>query len=197
VLVIVGATHVAMPMTALARTLGFRVVVIDGRERFATRDRFPDADAIHVGMPSELVAAQPLGRATSVVLVAHDYKYDLPVLRTVLASEVGYIGLLGSARRGQAIREFLASEGVSANDLARVRVPIGLDIGARSAAEIALSVLAEAIAVRESRPGTPMRERERRRVSPRANDGEQATAGGEGTDGALAGQVRLTTDARA
>jgi xanthine dehydrogenase accessory factor len=157
-LIVVGATHLAMPLVELAHLLGFATTVIDGRERFATRERFPHADAIRVGMPSEEVAALPMTRTTSVVLVSHDYKYDLPVLRTVLATEAGYVGLLGSRRRGKAILEFLAAEGMSAEQLRRVRVPVGLDIGARSGAEIALSVLAEAIAVREGRSGGTLRD---------------------------------------
>jgi xanthine dehydrogenase accessory factor len=160
-LVIFGATHVAMPLVQLARTIGLRTCVIDGRDRFATRERFPEADEIRVGMPSELADQMSLGPTSLVVLLSHDYKYDLPVLKSVLASEAAYIGLLGSARRGKAMLEFLAEEGVPSEQLERVRVPVGLDIGARSAAEIALSVLAEALAVMRSRPGGAMRERRR------------------------------------
>lgn len=157
-LVVFGATHVAMPLVQLARTLGLRTCVVDGRERFATRERFPDADELLVGMPSELAQQLSLGPSTLVVLLSHDYKYDLPVLKVVLASDAAYVGLLGSARRGKAVLDFLADEGVPREQLDRVRVPVGLDIGARSASEIALSVLAEAVAVLRSRPGGAMRE---------------------------------------
>lgn len=160
-LTVFGATHVAMPLVELAHTIGLRTCVIDGRERFATRERFPDADEIRVGMPSELAEQLSLGATSLVVLLSHDYKYDLPVLRAVLASEAAYVGLLGSARRGKAMLEFLSEEGVPAEQLARVRVPVGLDIGARSASEIALSVLAEALAVIRRRPGGAMRDRRR------------------------------------
>lgn len=160
-LTIFGATHVAMPLVQLARTIGLRTRVIDGRERFATRERFPDADEIRVGMPSELAEQLALGATSLVVLLSHDYKYDLPVLRAVLASDAAYVGLLGSARRGKAMLEFLAEQGVPPDQLQRVRVPVGLDIGARSAAEIALSVLAEALAVQRARPGGAMRDRRR------------------------------------
>jgi xanthine dehydrogenase accessory factor len=95
------------------------------------------------------------------VLVAHDYKYDIPVLEAVLRTDAGYIGLLGSSRRGEAIRDFLREQGITDEQLARINVPVGLDIGARTAPEIALSILAEAIARRSGRPGTPMRERRR------------------------------------
>jgi xanthine dehydrogenase accessory factor len=96
-----------------------------------------------------------------VVLAAHDYKYDIPVLKVVLQTEAAYIGMLGSRRRGEAIIKFLKESGVDDQSLDRIRVPIGLDIGAESAAEIALAVLAEAMAVKTGRAGTPMRERKR------------------------------------
>lgn len=160
-LVVFGATHVAIPLVALARVLGLRTVVVDGRERFATRERFPTADEVRVGMPSELAEQMSLGRTSLVVLLAHDYKYDLPVLRAVLQTPAAYVGVLGSARRGAALLRFLEEEGVSAEQLARVRVPVGLDIGATSAEEIALSVLAEALAVQRGRSGGAMRDRRR------------------------------------
>lgn len=160
-LIVFGATHVAMPLVALARGLGLRTVVVDGRERFATRERFPDVDELIVGMPSEIAERLPLGSHTFVVLLSHDYKYDLPVLRAVLASDAVYVGCLGSARRGKAMLDFLADEGVAPEQLARVRIPVGLDIGARSAAEIALSVMAEAVAVERGRSGGAMRDRRR------------------------------------
>ncbi len=150
-LVIVGATQVAMTLAVLARELGFRTVVIDGRERLATRDRFPSADELRVGMPSELVAEVRASSATAFVLVAHDYKYELPVLRHVLRSDAGYIGMLGSSRRGAAVKALLAEEGYPAQDLARIHTPIGLDIGAQSASEIALSILAEVVAAWRAR----------------------------------------------
>ena len=158
-LVIFGATHVAMPLVEMAMVLGLRTVVVDGRELFATRARFPRADELIVGMPSEIATRLPLGPNSLVVLLSHDYKYDLPVLRTVLESDAAYIGCLGSARRGKAMLEYLAEQGVAPGHLARVRIPVGLDIGARSASEIALSVLAEAMAVARGRPGGAMRDR--------------------------------------
>lgn len=147
-LLVVGAGHVAMPLTALARLLGYRTVVVDGRPRFATKERFPDVDELKVGMPSELIRDYPLVPSTALVLVAHDYKYDLPVLKHALATDVGYLGMLGSSRRGTTILRHLAEDGVTPEALARVHVPIGLDLGARSAPEIALAILAEIQAVR-------------------------------------------------
>ena len=110
-LLVVGASHVAMPLLALARTLGYRTAVLDGRPRFATRERFPDADDLKIGIPSELITSYPLIPTTALVLVAHDYKYDLPVLKHALGTTVGYIGMLGSARRGAAILNLLREDG--------------------------------------------------------------------------------------
>ncbi|MGH7359017.1 MAG: XdhC family protein, partial [Candidatus Rokuibacteriota bacterium] len=140
----------------LAKPLGYRTVVIDGRPRFATRERFPDVDELLVGIPSELVRRVPLGPTTALVLVAHDYKYDLPVLRHALAGEVGYIGMLGSRRRGDAILRMLREEGLPESALARIRVPIGLDLGAKTAPEIALAILAEIVAARGGGTGRPL-----------------------------------------
>jgi xanthine dehydrogenase accessory factor len=146
-LVIVGAGQIAMSLTRLARELEVRSIVIDGRERYATRERFPDADEIRIGMPSEIVAASDVNRRTAIVLLAHDYKYELPVLRNVLRRPAGYIGLLGSRKRGAAIRDMLSGEGFSAQELARIHTPIGLDLGGKGSADVALAILAEIVAV--------------------------------------------------
>ena len=150
-LIVVGATDVGVALVHLAKPLGFNTTVIDGRERWANRDRFPTTDALLVGMPSELLASMSLAPSNALVLVSHDFKYDLPALEVALRSPVGYIGVLGSQRRATAIREFLAGIGASEADVSRVHIPIGLDIGARTPAEIALSVLAELIALRSRR----------------------------------------------
>ena len=152
--VIVGASQVAMSLAVFVRELGMRVVIVDGRERMATRERFPAVDEIRVGMPSEIVESLGVRRRTYVVLLAHDYKYELPVLRAVLRSDAGYVGMLGSRRRGATIREMLAEDGLTASELSKLHSPIGLRIGAKSAAEIALAIAAEIVAVREGRdPG--------------------------------------------
>jgi xanthine dehydrogenase accessory factor len=160
-LLVVGASHVAMPLLALARTLGYRTAVLDGRPRFATPERFPDVDDLKIGIPSELITGYPLIPTTALVLVAHDYKYDLPVLKHALGTKVGYIGMLGSSRRGAAIVNLLREDGVDEASLRRVRVPIGLDLGARSAPEIALAILAEIQLVRAGATGQPMSSRKR------------------------------------
>lgn len=161
-LLIFGAGQVAIPLVRLAKVLGWHTVVVDGRERFATRERFPDADDIRVGLLADIAAELKYDASTFVILVAHDYKFEIPVLRVVLERDPAYIGLLGNRSRGAAVLRFLAEEGIGSEQLARVHVPIGLDIGARTPQEIALSVLAEALAVRNGRPGTPMKERKAR-----------------------------------
>src|SRR5262245_22774641 len=167
ILLVVGASHVAMPLTGFAKALGFRTVVIDGRPRFATRERFPDVDDLKIGIPSELVPTVPLIPTTALVLVAHDYKYDLPVMKHALTTPVGYIGLLGSTRRGAAIFELLREQGVTDDALARVRTPIGLDLGAQAAPEIALAIMAEIVAVQHGATGLPISEKVRRGIAPR------------------------------
>jgi xanthine dehydrogenase accessory factor len=150
-LVIVGAGQIAMTLSRLARELEMRTIIVDGRDRYATPDRFPDADEIRVGMPSEIVARLPSNKNVAIVLVAHDYKYELPVLRQVLRSPVGYIGLLGSRKRGAAVRDLLVAEGFTADELARVHTPIGLDLGGKRPDEVALSIVAEIVAVRNGK----------------------------------------------
>jgi xanthine/CO dehydrogenase XdhC/CoxF family maturation factor len=159
-LIVFGAGHVSMPLVSLARALGLKTIVVDGRPRFATRERFPEADELLIGIPSEIAQTLSYNSSTFVVLTAHDYKYDLPVLKVVLPTGAAYVGLLGSKRRGKAIKEFLKEGGMDDTLLDRLHVPTGLDIGADSAAEIALSILAEAVAIKSGRRGAPLRERE-------------------------------------
>jgi xanthine dehydrogenase accessory factor len=156
-LIIFGAGPVSMHLANLGSELGLRTVVIDSRPRFANRQRFPQADDLLIGIPSEIAGSLTYTSSTLVVLTAHDYKYDIPVLKTVLRTEAGYIGLLGSKRRGQSILKFLRESGLDERTLERVHVPTGLDIGAQTAAEIALSILAEAVAVKAARQGLSMK----------------------------------------
>jgi xanthine/CO dehydrogenase XdhC/CoxF family maturation factor len=150
-LIVFGAGHVAMPLISLAHDLGLKTIVVDGRPRFATRERFPDVDELLIGIPSEIAARLAYTSSTFVVLTAHDYKYDLPVLKVVLPARPAYVGLLGSKRRGKAIKEFLIDSGMGERLLDQLHVPTGLDIGADTAQEIALSILAEAIAIKSGR----------------------------------------------
>lgn len=150
-LIVFGAGNVAMPLISLAHDLGLKTVVVDGRPRFATRERFPDVDELLIGIPSEIAGKLVYTSSTFVVLTAHDYKYDLPVLKVVLPAKPAYVGLLGSKRRGKAVKEFLKDGGMDESLLEQLHVPTGLDIGADTAPEIALSILAEAVAIKSGR----------------------------------------------
>lgn len=150
-LVLVGASDVAASLARFATDLGLRVVVIDGRERYATRERFALADELLVGMPSELVRPYLVAGA-SLVLASHDYKYELPVLRQALRSPVRYVGMLSGRKRADGVRALLREEGLSEEEIGRLQAPIGLDIGGREPEEIALSIAAQLIAVREGKP---------------------------------------------
>lgn len=159
-LVVVGGGAIAAPLVSMAKTLGHHVVVVEGRDRFADASRFPGADEVRAGSPSEIVRGFDFDATSAIVLIAHDYKFDLPVLREVLTTDAGYIGMLGSRRRAGSVLAMLKEEGTGDDALGRIRTPIGLDIGAQSAAEIALSILAEVIATRYGRQGGPMRARQ-------------------------------------
>jgi xanthine dehydrogenase accessory factor len=151
-LLVFGATHVAMPLVSYGTVLGWRATVIDARERFATRERFPDAEELLVGNVAVLAEQQRYDASTFVVIVAHDYKFELPILRTVLAKEPAYVGLLAGRARARALREFLAADGIDLATFDRIHIPIGLDIGAQTGPEIALAIAAQIVAVRKGAP---------------------------------------------
>ena len=157
-LIVFGASHVAMPLVSLAHDLGLKTVVVDGRPRFATRERFPVVDKLLIGIPSEIAETLSYTSSTFVVLTAHDYKYDLPVLKVVLPARPAYVGLLGSKRRGRAIKGFLRDSGLDESLLDQLHVPTGLDLGAETAPEIALSILAEAVAIKSRRSAASLRD---------------------------------------
>lgn len=145
-LVIIGASHIAIPLVALANTLDYRTIVVDARSAFATSERFPHADELIVGWPAEVLEKLKLDAATCIVCLSHDEKLDNPALLYAITSDARYIGALGSritnAKRLEALRE----EGASEEQLKRIHAPIGLKIGSRQPAEIALSIMAEIVA---------------------------------------------------
>jgi xanthine dehydrogenase accessory factor len=157
-LFIVGGTHTAIPLCRLAKVLGFRVTVIDARSAYATAERFPDADELLLGRPDEALAGAGTD-TTYVAILTHDPKFDLPALTAALRSGVRYIGLLGSRTTIERRKAGLREQGFTEGDLARIRAPIGLDLGARTPEEIALAVLAEMVAVRYGRDGRPLTDR--------------------------------------
>lgn len=152
-LIVVGTGPVADPLVRLAGRAGYHTTLIDGNDI----DGFVEANERIVGIPSEICRELDLDERCAVVIAAHDYKYEVPVLREVLGRNVGYVGFLASRRRGEAVLRFLETTGVDGDILETVRVPVGLDVGAESPAEIAVSVLAEMLAIRSGRPGTPLR----------------------------------------
>jgi xanthine dehydrogenase accessory factor len=144
---IVGAVHIAARLVELAQALDFRTRVIDARAAFANQDRFPQADEIVQAWPQEALSPEDLPPQDAVVVLTHDAKFDVPALEIALNSDVGYIGLLGSKKTQQKRKQALREKGFSASALARIHGPVGLKIGAKTPAEIAVSILAEIIAV--------------------------------------------------
>lgn len=155
-LVVVGAVHTAIPLVTFARELGYHTTVIDARALFATDERFPHADELIEAWPDEALSQLRLNRQTDIVLLAHDPKFEDPALHVALRSQTGYIGAMGSKNTSEQRNERLKAEGFSDEEIARIHGPIGINIGARSPAEIAISILAEIIAVRSGRdPRSP------------------------------------------
>jgi xanthine dehydrogenase accessory factor len=147
-LLIFGGVHVAMALVRLAKPLGYRIVVADARDVFLTRERFPDADELISGWPEEVFAKVGIDSATCICVLTHDPKFDEPAIDTALRSPAAYIGVIGSRKTQQLRRERLAKAGFTPAEIARLHGPIGLDLGGRDPAEIALSILAEITAVR-------------------------------------------------
>ena len=141
-LALVGAVHIAQPLAAMARLAGYAVRVIDPRAAFATEARFPGV-TLQAAWPDEAFAKTGLGSRSALVVLAHDPKLDDPALEAGLASPAFYIGALGSKKTHAARLERLAARGIPRDSLARIQGPVGLAIGARSPAEIALSILAQ------------------------------------------------------
>ncbi|WP_375261989.1 XdhC family protein [Palleronia sp.] len=141
-MVVVGAVHIAQPLMQMARLAGYDAVLVDPRESFASESRFPRERLIH-DWPDEALTAYGLDPRTAVVTLTHDPKLDDPAIEAALGSEVFYLGCLGSTRTHAKRVARLEERGFSGAQIARICAPVGLDIGARSPAEIAVAVLAE------------------------------------------------------
>jgi xanthine dehydrogenase accessory factor len=161
-LFVYGAVDTAEALCRLAKQLGWTTIVADARARFATRERIPSADELLVAWPDEALAQVRPDSATAVLVLTHDDKFDVPALAGSLATEAFYIGALGSRRNQERRRGVLLEHGVAEADLDRISGPAGLDIGADSPAETALSMLAEAFAVRAGRDGGRLKDSRRR-----------------------------------
>ncbi len=153
VMYVFGAIDFSRAMARIGKYLGYQVTVIDARPVFATKQRIPDADEIVVAWPDEFLAKAPVDTRTALIVLTHDVKFDIPLLRVALRTEAGYIGAMGSRRTHANRIEELRAHGVGDDDLARISAPIGLDIGARTPEETAISIAAEIIALREARRG--------------------------------------------
>ena len=159
-LLVFGAVDFTGALARVGKVLGYRVTVCDAREVFATKARFPFADEVVVDWPHRLLerVGDQLGPRDAVCVLTHDPKFDVPAVLAALRTDVGYLGAMGSRRTTDDRNRRLREEGVSDEELRRVMAPIGLDIGARTPEETAVSILAEVIATRTGRGAPSLRD---------------------------------------
>jgi xanthine dehydrogenase accessory factor len=157
-LLVIGAVDTAEALCHAAGMIGWRTIVADARGKFATKDRLPSADEVIVAWPEDALAQVEPDHQTAVVVLTHDEKFDIPALKGALETEAFYIGALGSRRNQRLRRERLLEAGVPESEVDRISGPCGLDIGADTPAETALSILGEILATRANRSGGPLRE---------------------------------------
>jgi xanthine dehydrogenase accessory factor len=161
-LIIFGAIDYSAALCQLARAAGWRPYVCDPRSAFATRERFPEAEDVVLEWPEEAFERLGIDRATYVAVLTHDPKLDDAALSIALRSEAAYVGAMGSRRAQERRRERLLEMGLGDEELSRLAAPIGLDLGATSPEETALSILAEVVAVRNGRDGGRLADATRR-----------------------------------
>ena len=149
-LCIFGAGHIALPLAKTGKLLGFRIAVIDNRAEFANSERFPEADLILAEEFSKAFAKTKTNKASYIVIVTRSHQYDELVLELALKTNAKYIGMIGSKTKTRTIFSHLLAKGVSQELLDKVHAPIGLEIGAETPEEIAISILAEIIKARNS-----------------------------------------------
>jgi xanthine dehydrogenase accessory factor len=158
---VIGAGHVAQPVSQVAKIAGFEVIVLDDRVKYASRERFPEADVVKAGPIPSLAEEFVYGDNAHVVIVTRGHKEDEEALRVFIEKETAYLGLIGSVTKLEKIMRRLVRDGVSRERLDKVHTPIGLDLGGSSPGEIAISIVAELLAVRYQRTGKPMMYTER------------------------------------
>ena len=172
-LVIAGGGNDVMPLVQMAHVLGWHTTVVDGRPNYATAARFPTASKVMVAKPDQVLQQVSIDEQTVFALMTHNYNYDLALLRKLVDTDVTYIGVLGPRKKMERILDSLKEEGIALtrDQLARIYSPVGLNIGAETAEEIALSILAEIKAVFAQRPGgslrnelTPIHQREKQEI---------------------------------
>jgi xanthine dehydrogenase accessory factor len=143
-----GAVDHAGAIARIGKFLGYRVTICDARARFATRERFPDADEVVVQWPDEFLRGAPVDERTAICVLTHDQKFDVPLLKVALETPAGYIGAMGAKRTTESRNERLLAEGVTEEQLTRIHAPIGLRIGSRTPEEVAVAVAAEIVATK-------------------------------------------------
>jgi xanthine dehydrogenase accessory factor len=151
-LIIVGAVHISISLVDMAKALGYKVFVVDPRSAFSTEERFPEVDGLVRKWPDQALLEIGLDRSTAVAVLTHDPKLDDPALQVALPSDAFYIGALGSRTTQKKRYQRLLERGITEEHLARLRGPIGLNLGGRKPEEIALSIMAEIVAVRAHSP---------------------------------------------
>lgn len=155
-MLIFGAIDYAASLATLGRLLGYRVTVCDAREIFATAERFPDAHEVVVDWPHRYLRSLTVDPRTVVCVLTHDAKFDIPLLEVALRLPVGYVGAMGSRRTHTERLHHLRERGLTDSELARLRSPIGLDLGGRTTAETAVSIAAEIVAERRGGTAVPL-----------------------------------------
>jgi xanthine dehydrogenase accessory factor len=156
-LLVFGAVDTADALCRAAKSMGWRTIVADARGKFATKERIPNADELIVAWPEDVLQQVQPDYQTAVVVLTHDDKFDIPALKHSLETEAFYIGALGSRKNQTRRRERLLEEGVEEERLERIAAPCGLDIGAETPAETAVSILGEMLARRAGRSGGPLK----------------------------------------
>jgi xanthine dehydrogenase accessory factor len=152
-LVVFGAVDTAEHLCSAAQALGWRTIVVDARAKLATEERIPSADELLVAWPEEALEQIQPDHATAIVVLTHEDRFDIPALKGALETEAYYVGALGSRRNQDRRRDRLLAEGLDEEALERIAGPSGLDLGASTPAETAVSILAEILAVRAGREG--------------------------------------------
>jgi xanthine dehydrogenase accessory factor len=171
-LLVIGGGHVGKALSVIGDMCGFSVEIVDDRPEYANAERFPEADRITQGRFDEVLADYPIDENTYVVCVTRGHKHDEISLKAVVDSRAAYVGMIGSKRRVAAVLQHLIEEGADAEAIGRVHTPIGLDIGAETPEEIAVSIMGEVIMTRRGGTAAPMREavKWRRVIAPGRGD---------------------------
>lgn len=152
-LVVIGGVHIALPLTRMARALGYKTIVVDPRRAFGSEERFPHVDRLLQAWPQQALPELSLGSHTAVALLTHDPKIDDPALKIILTKPVFYVGALGSSRTHARRRERLLAAGLAPEQVDRIHGPIGLKINARTPEEIAVAILAEIVEAKNTDTG--------------------------------------------